>query len=204
MPSSNSPLFKCHFIDLLERIERNTLRLNQFQAEERLKERLGRPVYRLLCPEARHCLTTAERVYDTVGFESPETVIYELAKAFELQVKKVIMRALSSYLRRNAPQICTREPWQAALGRHASIGNIWHAFHDESAEAIVRRFCDEHVLSLDALQSAIDDVYAYRNSAAHDVQMAPVEAHRVRERWLGVPDRGGIFRNVVPGSCHAC
>jgi hypothetical protein len=189
--------------DLLERIARNTDRITPARAEEMLKDILG-SVYNRLCRNATYDLMAAEQVFHHPNFASPGDAIFNIAKAFEVQLKEVVLPLFRRYLTEHGIKMFPREAKliggpivrDAMLSINRPLGHIKEALN--CAEPELAEFCQEYGFSLMRLRESIEQVHRYRNMTGHGEALALPKVAELREKWLGVDVRdGGIFQFVI-------
>jgi hypothetical protein len=187
---------------LLEQIAKNTGRLNRFRAEEMLKATLG-SCYDGLCSEAKIAVMAAEIDFNDLGYPSPDSIVFNLAKAFEIQLRQVVLGALTQHLAATGVQ--DFPPNTKVRGRIVSEGKLVKHLRLKLIEDVLGsevgdlgQFCQEYGFDLPGIKQTIAQVRSVRNPSGHDEKLTPAEAARIRDAWLGVSLKdGGIFRFVV-------
>jgi hypothetical protein len=138
-------------------------------------------------------------------FALPSNIVADIAKAFEMQLKQVVLPALAEYLAaRNVLQF-PRDPTALRDGpviaggrptQRLNLGAIEITLRSTDAE--FTEFCRLCGIDLIALRSATNDVIGYRNVAVHQATLPPHQVAELRDTWLGVDlGNGGIFRLVT-------
>jgi len=189
-------------LDLLEGMK-NPGTISRARAEEMLKDMLG-SVYNRLCHDARHALMSAEQVFRYPDFASVGDTIFNIAKAFEVQLKEVVLPLLAEYLTALGIKTFPRKIkpkgrpiiGDGVLDKNRSLGHIKEALNCADPELV--EFCMEHGLDLIKLRESIEQILPYRNRTGHGEALTLPKVTELRERWLGVDVRdGGIFRFVI-------
>jgi hypothetical protein len=199
-------------IDSLERIEAAVSRLGQqtkFKIEEKLKEVLGLGVYSVLCDDTKIVLMDAERRFGDEGTIDWNSVVENLAKGLEFQLKQRFLERLARYLSsRNIDSFPMNDEtlpngnkklraiiWKGKPNAYSTLGWILNAL--QSRNPVLADFAREKAVDLSAVVSWIQKISAFRNKAAHEVGMSCTDALRLRGQWFGIPNGdGGAFGTV--------
>jgi hypothetical protein len=197
---SNSAL-QLPIIDLLERVLRCVDRASRQKGEDSVVTHLG-PTYAKLHPQAQESVVAAEQIFLANDFGSRDLVVFCLARAFELQVKKVLLRKLVSHLRdaniRDYPDTSMklrllengREP------KNLTLGGIQKNLSVDHPELF--RFCQAHGISVERLRASFASVLELRNCATHEPDFSSWRIREIHDEWLGVSTGdGGILASIV-------
>jgi hypothetical protein len=188
-------------IDLLERVLRCVDRASRQKAEDSVVAHLG-PTYTKLHPQAQESVVAAEQIFLANDFASQDLVVFCLARAFEIQLKKVFLRKLVRHLLkaniRDYPDATTKGRLleNGREQRDLMLGMIQKNLGIEHPELL--RFCNAHGISVARLRTSFESVLRPRNLATHEPDFSSWRIREIHDEWLGVgAGDGGIFASVV-------
>jgi hypothetical protein len=205
---------------IIERLESMGAKLDtlgapdRFRAEEFLKAALGDRVYLSLTDDTRTALLEAERGLHDPGTVDWNSVVSGYTKAFEIQIKQVILAGLAKRLKGEGVMtfpdhelMPNRDPrvrrekkpiiMRGKLVDNLTLGMISVALTSDSPQ--LSQFGKDLGLDLSGLKRRIDGLIEDRNEGAHETGMTVARAQRLRDDWLGVgTGDGGIFGALVP------
>jgi hypothetical protein len=172
--------------DLLQQIRLQLNRPTIREAETSLKLALGEPVFGALTAEAKAAALEGELRFLQRDYADPSVIPFQLAKAFECQLRAVIMEPF-------------RERRRAQVAYDPTLKEIERMLENSQADFL--SFLSEkgfdHKLLLTKI-SKIQGENKFRNQAAHTAVMPEQRARELRDDWLGATRRGdSIFRALV-------
>jgi hypothetical protein len=188
---------------------------NRFKAEEFLVEALGVEVYSSLSDDARTAALDAERRFrdrETLDWNS---VVGEMAKAFEIQVKQRFVPCLARYLKQKGLAEFPKDEYfpirnpnepptekRAIIKRGEAVSGLMLGMISialTSSRPELQEFGQSSGIDLPELKKHIDNLNPDRNRGTHETGMSFAEAWRLRADWLGVSaGDGGIFGALLP------
>jgi hypothetical protein len=169
--------------DLLQQIVRQLSRPTVRDAETSLKQVLGESVFGALTAEAKAAALEGELRFLQRDCADPSVIPFHLAKAFECQLRAVIM-----------------EPFRERRRVQSTSGFILQDSYDMLARSDrdFLSFLTENGFDHRQLQQKLLNLIHERNQAAHNAVMTEQRARELRNDWLGVGRNGdSIFRAVV-------
>jgi hypothetical protein len=169
--------------DLLQQIVLQLNRPSVRHAESSLKQVLGESVFGALTAEAKAAALEGELRFLQGDCADPSVIPFHLAKAFECQLRAVIM-----------------EPFRKRRGGQSTSRFILQDSYDmlDRSDRDFLSFLTENGFDHRQLEQKLLNLVHDRNQAAHNAVMTEQRARELRDDWLGVGRNGdSIFRAVV-------
>ena len=176
-------------LDLLQRISGQLSRPSIRHAEASLQQVLGESVYGALTAESKAAALEGELRYLQGEYADPSVIPFQIAKAFECQLRSLILEPF--YERR-----------KSYLEYPPTLQDIQRML--KSSDTDFLSFLKEKGFDGQLLQRKIYMFIRSRHEAAHTAKMSEQRARHLRDEWLGVGRNGdSIFkaltkRKVIP------